>query len=72
MQEQNYYSALIAFPEHKFNEFSSKLKLKNLDLEIDLGYRDVAVGDSFALLGFSNVPGTRRMGTFQLRLGVMY
>ena len=46
--------------------------MKNLDLEIDLGYRDVAVGDSFALLGFSNVPGTRRMGTFQLRLGVMY
>jgi uroporphyrinogen-III synthase len=34
MQEQNNYSALIAFPEHKLNEFSSKLKLKNLGLEI--------------------------------------
>lgn len=46
--------------------------MNNLDLEIDLGYRDVAVGDSFSLLGFSNVPGTRRLGTFQLRLGVIY
>ena len=46
--------------------------MNNLDLEIDLGYRDVAVGDTYSLLGFSNVPGTRRMGTFQLRLGVMY
>ncbi|MFZ9761607.1 MAG: hypothetical protein ACO3DH_09140 [Candidatus Kapaibacteriota bacterium] len=46
--------------------------MSDLDLEIDVGYRDVAVGDSYSLLGFSNVPGTRRLGTFQLRLGVMY
>jgi hypothetical protein len=46
--------------------------MKNMDIEIDLGYRDIAVGDSYSLLGFNNVPGTRRMGTFQLRLGVMY
>ncbi|MEY3313637.1 MAG: hypothetical protein RLZZ578_1157, partial [Bacteroidota bacterium] len=33
---------------------------------------DVAVGDGYTVLGFTNVPGTRRLGTFQLRLGVMY
>jgi hypothetical protein len=46
--------------------------MDDVDLEIDLGYRDVAVGDSYSLLGFSNIPSTRRLGTFQLRLGVMY
>jgi hypothetical protein len=46
--------------------------MNNLDIELDLGYRDIAVGDSYSMLGFTNVPGTRRMGTFQLRLGVMY
>lgn len=46
--------------------------MSDLDLEIDLGYRDVAVGDGYSVLGFTNVPGTRRLGTFQLRLGVMY
>ena len=46
--------------------------MDDVDLEIDLCYRDVAVGDSYSLLGFSNIPSTRRLGTFQLRLGVMY
>jgi hypothetical protein len=46
--------------------------MSDLDLEIDLGYRDVAVGDAYPMLGFTNVPGTRRIGTFQLRFGVMY
>jgi len=33
-KKKNNYSALIALPEHKLNEFSIKLKLKNLDLQI--------------------------------------
>lgn len=43
-----------------------------LDLELDLGYRSIAVGDSYARIGFSNVPDTRRISQFQLRIGVMY
>ena len=43
-----------------------------IDIELDLGYRSIAVGDSFSLLGFADIPGTRRIGTFQLRLGVIY
>ncbi|HBB26398.1 MAG TPA: hypothetical protein DCZ59_09060 [Bacteroidetes bacterium] len=43
-----------------------------LDLEIDLGYRNIAVADGYNLLGFTNVPDVRRMDSFQLRFGVMY
>lgn len=43
-----------------------------LDLEIDLGYRNIAVGDGLNLLGFTNVPSVRRMDSFQIRFGVMY
>jgi hypothetical protein len=43
-----------------------------LDLEIDLGYRNIAVGDGYRLLGFTNVPDVRRLESFQLRIGVMY
>jgi hypothetical protein len=43
-----------------------------LDIELDLGYRSIAVGDSYRMLGFDNVPDTRRIGSFQLRLGVTY
>lgn len=45
---------------------------QKLDIEVDLGYRSVAVGDAYSLLGFTNVPDTRRIGSFQLRLGVTY
>ncbi|MBM4178800.1 MAG: hypothetical protein FJ211_05655 [Ignavibacteria bacterium] len=45
---------------------------KKLDIEVDLGYRNVAVGDSYQLLGFTNVPDTRRISSFQLRIGVAY
>ncbi len=43
-----------------------------LDLEIDIGYRNIAVADGYDLLGFTNVPGVRRMDSFQIRFGVMY
>jgi hypothetical protein len=43
-----------------------------LDLEIDLGYRNIAVGDAYRILGYANVPDTRRISQFQLRIGVMY
>jgi hypothetical protein len=43
-----------------------------LDLEIDLSYRNIAVGDGYRLLGFTNVPDVRRLESFQLRIGVMY
>lgn len=43
-----------------------------LDLEIDLGYRNIAVGDAYRMLGYANVPDTRRISQFQLRIGVMY
>lgn len=43
-----------------------------LDLEIDLGYRNIAVGDGLNLLGFTNVPDVRRLESFQIRFGVMY
>ena len=44
----------------------------SLDIEIDLGYRNIAVGDAYQILGFSDVPDTRRINSFQLRLGVIY
>ncbi len=43
-----------------------------LDLEIDVGYRNIAVGDGLNLLGFTNVPDVRRLESFQIRFGVMY
>ncbi|MFM8771181.1 MAG: hypothetical protein ACKOE4_04060, partial [Candidatus Kapaibacterium sp.] len=43
-----------------------------LDLEIDLGYRNIAIADGYNLLGFANVPDVRRLNSFQLRFGVMY
>lgn len=43
-----------------------------LDLEIDIGYRNIAVSDGYDLLGFTNVPNVRRMDSFQIRFGVMY
>ncbi len=43
-----------------------------LDLEIDLGYRNIAVGDGYSLLGFTNVPDVRRLQSFQLRFGLLY
>ncbi len=45
---------------------------RSFDFEIDLGYRSIAVGDSYALIGFRDVPDTRRFGQFQLRLGVIF
>ncbi len=45
---------------------------QSLDIELDLGYRNVAVGDAYQVLGFTNVPDTRRISSFQLRLGVAY
>ncbi|MBK7413740.1 MAG: hypothetical protein IPI29_14420 [Ignavibacteria bacterium] len=45
---------------------------RRFDFEIDLGYRSVAVGDAYQIMGFSNVPDTRRLGSFQLRLGVIF
>ena len=43
-----------------------------MDLEIDLGYRNIAVGDAYRMLGYADVPDTRRISQFQLRIGVMY
>jgi hypothetical protein len=45
---------------------------QKIDIEVDLGYRNVAVGDSYQVLGFSNIPDTRRISSFQLRIGVAY
>jgi hypothetical protein len=42
------------------------------DIEVDLGFRSISVGDSYRVLGFANVPSMRRIGTVQLRVGVMW
>lgn len=43
-----------------------------MDLALDLGWRSIAIGEETALLGFTNVPSTRRLNVFRFRAGVTF
>ncbi len=43
-----------------------------VDLALDLGWRSIAIGEETALLGFTNVPSTRRLNVFRFRAGVTF
>ncbi len=43
-----------------------------MDFGVDLGWRSFAVGEETALLGFQNVPSTRRLSMLVLRAGLTF
>jgi hypothetical protein len=43
-----------------------------MDLALDLGWRSLAIGEETALLGFQNVPSTRRLHMLLFRAGVTF
>lgn len=43
-----------------------------MDVAFDFGYKNFAVGEEAEMIGFSNLPSTRRIETFLVRFGVTF